>query len=449
MKQLDLGNDSIVKIFFQYAIPSIIGMVVLSLYVIVDGIFVGQYVGHLGLAAVNMAMPFITFVGSITGMIAIGGNVVATIHAGKGDMKKASQIFSFTVSLAAAVSILSTVLGLIFIDPLINLLGANETLAPLVKEYLYVMLFGLIFSQGPMLFDVFIRTDGRPNYSMVVAISSSLLNILLDFVLIGIIGLGLKGAAIATVTSSLLATTLLIGHFLSKKARLKFTLFKPEIEVFRKIIFNGSSEFLTQVSTSVTTLLFNIVIMKALGEMGVSAMSIVLYINTIVIMVIFGLTQSLQPIVSYNLGAGNYKRVHKTLRVAIITAEGISITAFFWMFFKSEPIINIFAKENKELIDMTVYMTKLFITSYFLMGFNIIVSSFFTAIEEAVKSAILSLSRSLLFVVIGIYMLPIFIGEAGIFLSITFAELLTLGISIYYLICYKKNYEKVGKLKNA
>lgn len=439
MKQLDLGKDKISKLFINYSIPAVISMVVISLYIIVDGIFVSRGVGPDGLAAVNIALPFIQALNSVVIMICIGGGVLTAIKLGENETKEASRRFSFTVIIALVFILVTSLLSLIFLDTLVELLGADETLIHLVKEYLVIMLScNLLFQLAPIM-ENFIRIDGRPSFCMIVSVIGTIVNIVLDYILIIKLNMGLTGAAVATCIGSGLSGLTMLTYFLSKKSKLRFTRPICNIKLLGKMLYNGSSEFLTEISSSIVLLIFNIVIMKKMGSLGVSAISIVLYINTLVIMVLFGISQSLQPIVSYNLGAGQVDRAKQGLKFCLITTQVIALVSMIVVFIFSEPLVNIFAKENRELIEMGVWMTRLYLTCYLFIGINITSSAFFTAVEQPLMSAAISLSRSLVLVIIGLILLPRIIGDSGIFLSNTFAEVGTFFVSLYYL---KKYFNK-------
>ncbi|GKX29911.1 MATE family efflux transporter [Vallitalea longa] len=447
MKQLDLGKDKVSKLFINYSVPAVISMVVISLYIIVDGIFVSRGVGPDGLAAVNIALPFIQALNSIIIMITIGGGVLTAIKLGENNEKEASRRFSFTVMIAVIFIIITSLISIIFLDTLVQLLGADESLIHLVKEYLVIMLScNLLFQLSPIM-ENFIRIDGRPSFCMVVSIIGTIINIVLDYILVIKLNMGLTGAAIATCVGAGLSGIAMMTYFFTKKANLKFTKPAGNFRILGKMLYNGCSEFLTEISSSIVLLIFNIVIMKRMGPMGVSAISIVLYITTLIIMILFGISQSLQPIVSYNLGAGQVDRAKKGLKLCLITAQSISMISMVIVFIFSEPLVGIFAKGNKELIDMGVWMSRLYITSYIFIGFNITSSAFFTAIEQPLMSAVISLSRSLVLVIIGLIILPRIIGDSGIFVSNTFAEVGTFFVSIYYL--KKYFYKKIdGCSKN-
>ncbi len=430
MKKLDLGNGDIIGLFTYYAIPSVVSMIVLTSYIIIDGIFIGNGVGANGLAAVNIAMPFIFFINSVVGMLTIGGSVVVSVKLGEAQTKQACESFSFIMSLISGLVIIVSIVGLVFINLIVHLLGASATLAPLVKEYLVVFLSLNIFYYAAFPCDIFVKVDGWPRYSMFFTIIGAVINIILDYLFVMVYHFGLKGAALASCVGAGIAGAGMITHFFSKKAVLHFTKPKGSFKLIRKIVYNGSSEFFTQVSTSITTLLFNLVILHKVGEIGVSAMSITLYVNTLVIMVMYGLSDSMQPIVSYNLGANKPKRVFKTLKVALICAEIMGIVSFLFMMFGCKPIIQAFTKGNMALTQLAVEITRVYVIAYLLMGINMVASGYFTAIGKARESVIISLARSLIFLSIGIIGLPFLIGNTGIWLAVFFSELLTLFLSL-------------------
>ncbi|MBF8984146.1 MATE family efflux transporter [Lutibacter sp. B2] len=433
MKNLDLGKENISKLFVQYAIPSVIGLLVVSLYSIVDGIFIGRIVGPDGLAAVNICMPFISFTSSIGVMIAVGGVTLTTIKMGEGSIHEASKKFSFTLLLLAISSIIITIFSLIFLEELTIFLGANQSIFHYVKDYLGSILIFSIFFMGGYALDLFLRSDGKPNLSMLFILIGTLLNICLDYLFIVKWNLSVKGAAYATGISELVSFTLLFCYFLSTKSKLK--LVKPHFDKssFLKILYNGSSEFLSEISMGLVTFVYNLIMMKYFGPIGVSAVAIIMYISTIVYMVIYGIAQGISPIISYNYGAKKYIRIFKILKLAISTSFVIGILSFILMFFNIDSIVSIFIKGNIEVSKIASYGGKFFSITFLLCGFNIISSTYFTAIGNAKASAIISLSRTIIFQLITVVVFTYIFGSKGMWISQPFADLLTLILSFVFI----------------
>lgn len=425
-----MNNESIKKTFFKFAVPSIVGLLIVSMQTMIDGIFVGNYVGPRGLAAINISMPYVNILMSVGMMITAGGGVISAIYLGRKDKRKAGEGAAFTLLSLVAILGSITVLSLIFIDKLIVFLGADTTLFPMVKAYLAPMVTLIIFYCAPIYTETFARIGGRPNAVFLSGTVCCLTNILLDYIFIGILGWGISGAAYATGIANLLGSLALIGLFFKERSGIQ--LYKPvgDLKLLKNILYNGSSEMLTVVSTAVATFLFNRIIMEYIGEMGVSALTIVFYVNNIVNISLYGLAQALQPIVSYNLGARRVDRIYDVLKISLTTGGIIGLASFILMKFYSKSLIQLFTKGDLELTNLALEATGYFIFAYLISFINIISSSFHTAVEKPLESAGIALLRSLIFVAIFLTVLPHIVGERGIWMAVPMAELSCLIVSL-------------------
>ena len=427
---MNINNESIEKTFFKFAIPSIVGLLIVSMQTMIDGIFVGNFVGPRGLAAINISMPYINILMSIGMMITAGGGVISAIYLGKKKEKKAGESAAFTlVSLVTILGII-VVLSLIFLDKLIVFLGADTTLFPMVKAYLAPMITLIIFYCAPIYTETFARIGGKPNAVFLSGIVCCLTNILLDYLFIAKMGLGISGAAYATGIANLLGSLALIGLFFRNRSTIQLCKPAGDLKLLKNILYNGSSEMLTVVSTAVAAFLFNRIIMEYIGELGVSALTIVFYVNNIVNISLYGLSQALQPIVSYNLGANRIDRIYQTLKISLTTGGIIGLVSFALMKLYSRPLIELFTKGDSELTSLALEAAGCFVFAYIISFINIISSSFHTAVEKPLESAGIALLRSLVFVAIFLTVLPQVLGEKGIWMAIPMAELSCLVVSL-------------------
>ena len=444
MSKIDLGKDKISKLFLNYAIPGAIGMIVMSIYMIIDGIFVGNFVGPEALAAINLAFPiFMIFIG-VLDMIAIGGSIFTSIKLGEGNLKKAKETFSFTLFINLAIGCIIFFLIFILAEPMLNLVGAKGDLLTLAVQYIRVFcLFGPLMMLFYML-DSFVRIDGSPRLSMILGIISSILNIILDYIFIVVLGYGLIGAAVATGISASLAGILALGYFFTKKSKLKVVKPVGDFKLFKEMAYNGSSEFLGQISNSIANIAINFVILRQLGTLGITAISIIMYINSIVTGLTFGLADSISGIVSFNLGARQIKRVKEVLKFAYITAFVVGVSAYILVVLNQDFLISIFIDNASiELYNLTASASKIMFISYFFLWFNMVSTSYFTAIKNAKVSIIIAVSRSLIFILIGLIVFPYIMPNRGIWLVIPFAEFCTLFVSLYHL--KKSDLEKISE----
>ena len=427
-KRNALETENITKLFFKFAIPSIFGMLIVSLEIMIDGMFLGRNVGPLGLAAVNLSMPLINFLMSVGLMICVGGGVITSIYFGKKKLNKARELTSITLMLLVGVLEFLSLIVLINLDFFINFLGANEEVYPYVRAYMIPMMIGAFFYTSPIFTETFVKIEEKPNLVFVSGSVCLTFNALLDYLFIQKFQWGMVGGAVATLLACMFG-------FLALLPTLHFKLPQKSLRIYIKdiknIFFNGSSEMLSVVSSTFAMYLFNLTLMKKIGVLGVSALTIVFYINQMLNISLYGLSQALQPLVAYNLGARHLDKIKKVLRVSLITGGALGAVAYIGSHIWGGFIIGIFSNGNQEL--MSLAKTALFYISFaYLISFlNIISTSFLTSIEKPIESVVVSLGRSIVFIAIPLFILPDLIGAKGIWLSIPIAELMCLVVSYY------------------
>lgn len=427
-KRNALETENITKLFFKFAIPSIFGMLIVSLEIMIDGMFLGRNVGPLGLAAVNLSMPLINFLMSVGLMICVGGGVITSIYFGKKKLNKARELTSITLMLLIGVLEFLSLIVLINLDFFINFLGANEEVYPYVRAYMIPMMIGAFFYTSPIFTETFVKIEEKPNFVFVSGSVCLTFNALLDYLFIQKFQWGMVGGAVATLLACMFG-------FLALLPNLHFKLPQKSLRIYIKdiknIFFNGSSEMLSVVSSTFAMYLFNLTLMKKIGVLGVSALTIVFYINQMLNISLYGLSQALQPLVAYNLGARHLDKIKKVLRVSLITGGALGAVAYIGSHIWGGFIIGIFSKGNQEL--MSLAKTALFYISFaYLISFlNIISTSFLTSIEKPIESVVVSLGRSIVFIAIPLFILPDLIGAKGIWLSIPIAELMCLVVSYF------------------
>lgn len=427
-KRNALETENITKLFFKFAIPSIFGMLIVSLEIMIDGMFLGRNVGPLGLAAVNLSMPLINFLMSVGLMICVGGGVITSIYFGKKKLNKARELTSITLMLLVGVLEFLSLIVLFNLDFFINFLGANEEVYPYVRAYMIPMMIGAFFYTSPIFTETFVKIEEKPNLVFVSGSVCLTFNALLDYLFIQKFQWGMVGGATATLLACMFG-------FLALLPNLHFKLPQKSLRIYLKdiknIFFNGSSEMLSVVSSTFAMYLFNLTLMKKIGVLGVSALTIVFYINQMLNISLYGLSQALQPLVAYNLGARHLDKIKKVLRVSLITGGTLGAIAYIGSHIWGGFIIGIFSKGNQEL--MSLAKTALFYISFaYLISFlNIISTSFLTSIEKPIESVVVSLGRSIVFIAIPLFILPDLIGAKGIWLSIPIAELMCLVVSYF------------------
>ena len=423
------------RVFFHYVVPSVLGMIAMSSASVVDGVFIGQFAGAEALAAVNLTIPLITLFSGIVVMLIIGGGVVCGKYLGEKNDQAASDTFTKTMIILGGFTLLFFAAGLIFIDPLISLLGADAALSALVKEYLFIVLFFIPGFALSFAFSNFVKMDGRPNLSLASMITGAALNIVLDALLVGVLRMGLTGAAFATSIAYTASLFVALPHFFLKRARLRFVRPEGRWRTMFRAVLNGFSEFINEISAGVVIFVFNLVLMNRFGARGVAAFSIVNYILFFGVMISYGVSDALQPLLSTNFGARNQERIGSFLQLGIIVNGGIGIVIALLVLLFPEGMINIFLQEGE---GMTVETARRFLIYFWpamlINGINIALSSYFTSLHKAVHSAAIAVSRSLLLPVVFVLSLSALIGDIGIFIAIPLAEFTTLFLAVLFFI---------------
>jgi len=410
----------------RYAMPSIVGMLIVGLQTIIDGLFVGRGVGAVGLAAVNISMPLINSMLSVVIMIISGGIVLAGIAKGRGDMAQVRSYTSLTFATLLATVALMSILVSLFLKQLCFFLGSNAEVYPYVRQYLGIIGSAFIFYCIPNFTEAFTRLNGKPNMVFVSGTICCMVNVVLDYIFVMRLGWGVSGAAVATCMANTTAAIVLLPNV--RFARFKIQ--RSTLKVVGRMFYNGSSEMLTSVSAAVTTYIFNLVLMHQIGTKGVAAFTIVCYLNFIVNMSIFGLSQAMYPLVSYRLGQRDYGRMKSLLKGAMLLGGSIGVGVYLLVLVFKPFIASVFASGDVELESLTTTAAT-YVTLHYLVSFiNIVACSFHTAIQRPLESIVIALSRSIVFVLLPLFLLPPLIGDTGIWLSMVIAEALTLFVSL-------------------
>lgn len=433
-------EKTVFKTILRYAIPSVVSMWIFTLYTMVDGIFIGKYVGALGLAGVNITMPLINLTFAIGIMIAIGSSTMIAIHYGEGDWTAGNKIFTTAVCSLLSCGILISILITIFMEPVINFLGGGGNLYPYVKDYLSVIiLFCVCYMTGYAL-EIYIKVDGNPVYPTLCVIIGGVVNILLDYIFVVIFHWGIKGAAFATGLSQVTTTSLLFYYIFFRTKRIKFVKIKYSFLNLLKIMKVGFAEFLAEVSTGISIFVFNLVILKNLGEKGVSAFGIIGYISSFITMTMIGFNQGVQPILSFNLGAKEHKKIFEIIKNSFFILGVLGIFFYTLINIFSANIVSIFLNDVED-INLTKKALTTYSFAYLICGFNIFSAGYFTAVDMVKISTIITMLRGILLLVLFILILPIFLGTTGIWITMFVTE----GITLIFSYIFMKKYNPLLK----
>ncbi|MGM9986082.1 MAG: MATE family efflux transporter [Bacillaceae bacterium] len=437
-------QPALLKQFLNYAIPSVLAMLVFSVYTMVDGIFVAKGVGETALAAVNIAMPFINSLFALSLWFAVGASTLIAIAMGKGETKKANELFTMNTVILIIISIIITVLALTNLDSLAYFLGANDAIIPYVTDYLRIVIVFSAFFIVSYCLEVLVKTDGFPVLATLGACASALTNIVLDYFFVIKFGWGIEGAAYATGISQVVLLAIFLVHFMiSKKSNLTFSRFTWKLGVYKRVLSIGFSDCITEFSTGIVIFLFNWSILATIGQDGVVSYTIISYVNTLMLMVMIGLTQGMQPLVSFYYGQNRMKLVHKLLRYALVSAAICGAIAFVVCQIGANYLVGIFI--DPAHIDLTTYSTvalKMFSASFLILGFNVVIGGFFAAIEQPKRSLMISISRGLLLVPVGLASMIILFGAGKLWFATAVSETICLVIAFFLLTRYLKQHRQ-------
>lgn len=435
-----LAADFTLCSLLRFAFPTIIMMIFMGLYTIVDTVFVSRFVNTNALSALNIVCPVINVTVGLGTMLATGGSAIAARKMGAGEEERASRDFTLILLTGTGVGIIIAVLGIIWIDELIWALGASKILFPYCKAYLSVLLLFTPACILQVLFQNLIVTAGRPGFGMVLSVSAGAANILLDYVFMVPLKLGIAGSALGTGIGYTIPVAAGMVFFLQKNGTLKFR--KPvwDYKVIAESCFNGSSEMVGQTAAAITTFLFNRTMMKLLGENGVAAITIIIYSQFLLSTLYIGFSMGVAPIVSYNYGSGNHLRLHQILADCIKVIVAASIIMFAVSMCLGGPLVSAFSAEGTDVYRIARQGYTIFPFSFLFCGLNIFTSAMFTALSNGKISAVLSFLRTFGFITAGLLILPVFFQVTGVWLAIPAAEFLTIILSGYFLKTYRAFY---------
>lgn len=417
-------------------------MIFTSIYGVVDGFFISNFVGKTPFAAVNFAMPFLMILGAFGFMIASGGSALISKTLGQGKKKKANELYSMLVYVTIAFGIVITVLGILFIRPILHLLGAEGELLEYGVIYGRIILIALPFYALQQEFQVFFVTAEKPNLAFYVTLISGCANMVLDALFIAVFKWGVIGAAIATAIAQALGGIIPLIYFIRPNTsllRISKTGFYGK--ALLKACTNGSSELLSFVSMSIVGMLYNSQLMKYSGENGVAAYGVMMYVSMIFIAIFIGYSIGTSPLVGYHFGAQNHGELKSLLNKSSVIMITTSICMFLAGILLARPLGLIFVGYNPEVLELTVSGFKIFSFQFLFSGFAIFSSGFFTALNNGLISAIISFLRTLVFQIAAILVLPLFFNINGIWLSVVAAELMAAILGVIFILANKKKYK--------
>ena len=419
--QSPFATEPIGRLIVRFAVPSVIALLVNSLYNIVDQIFIGWGVGYLGNGATNIVFPITIVALALAMMIGNGGAAYLSLKLGEGDADAAKKGVGNAVTLVVIVSVVLTAVFLLFIDPILTLFGATDVLRPFALEYGWVIGIGLPFMMISAAINSMIRADGSPRYAMASMVVGAILNVILDPIFIFVFGMGVRGAAIATVIGQVASFAVSVAYMPRfGSVRLGVDAFRLRARTCGNIVTFGLSSFITQFAITIVMALTNNLLAvygaeSVYGaEIPLTATGIVMKVNQILISILLGIATGAQPILGFNYGAGKYHRVRQALELSLIASEVVSVAAFLLFQFAPMSVGSLFGSEEGLYNEFAVLAFRIFLLLCPLTGFQTIAAVYLQAVGKPVQSAILSLARQIIFFVPAALILPMFLGVTGV-----------------------------------
>ena len=416
----------------RFVLPCIGTMLFTSIYGIVDGLCVSNFVGKTAFAAVNLIMPLPMLVGTVGFMLGTGGSAIVGITLGEGDENRADRYFSMFLAAALISGIVLSAVGLLFIRPVAAMLGAKGEMLDYALRYGRLLMVSLPTYILQNMFQSFFVTAEKPHLGFAFTVGAGCTNMVLDVVLVGALKWGVEGAAIATLLSQVVGGLLPVFYFLNRNNTSRIHLCRPRFEgkVLWKACVNGSSELMSNLSMSLVNILYNYQLLRFAGEDGVAAYGVIMYASFLFVAVFVGYAVGSAPIVSYHYGARNRKEVNNLYRKSLKLIAVVAVIMTVGSMFVIPYVARVFVGYDEALLTLTTRAFRLFGLSFLIMGFNVYASSFFTALGDGVTSALISFLRTLLFQVLAVLGLPVLIGIDGVWLAIPLAELLALVVCV-------------------
>ncbi|MFK3939175.1 MATE family efflux transporter [Alkalihalobacillus sp. NPDC078783] len=427
-----LDTQPVGKIFLKYLVPSLVGMLLMALNFVADGIMVGNRLGPVALAGVGIAGPVYTVFVAMSLWIGIGGATLFSQAMGAKDPKKAQFIFTQSLIVIFSATLVIGIIAFFFREPLVYALGANEETYPYASAYLNVMLlFGFVFTIENVT-SVFVRNDRNPTLAMSALIVTAVTNVILNYIILYVLNLGVAGAAYGTIISAALGVGVLSLHFFRKDNQLKLVKFQLQRPLLVQAIMLGFPSFLAEVGISVFTVSHNVTLERLAGTDGVAAFSVLNYVHGVMLLMFLGMGSAIQPLISYYHGGRRHDRKRQTIKIAIRTAAIAGLVFFFIGQLGAIPIVSIFGDFDETVTGLATTGIRLFFFAYLFMGANFVMMTYYQSIGNVKMATWITFAREILFMLIILFTLPYVLGVNGVWLAIPIAELLVLASIVFY-----------------
>lgn len=443
-QQIQLSDHFTYGRLLRFILPSVGMLIFTSIYIVVDGFFVSNFAGKTAFAAVNLIMPLITIFSTVGFIFGTGGSAIVARYFGEKDKEKANRCFSLFTYVSLGLGIILSVIGIIFIRPMAQALGAEGEMLENACLYARIILLALPFNILQVYFQTFFITAEKPKLGFAVTVSSGCANIILDAILVILLPQEYKlaGAAVATATSQLVGGVVPLFYFGRKNSSiLKLGRTKFDLRTLKKACINGSSEFMTNVAMSVVGMFYNIQLLKYAGENGVAAYGVMMYAGWIFSSAYFGYSIGVAPVIGYHYGAQNHSELKNLLRKSLIILGIFGTVMTVSAELLAAPLANVFVGYDRELAELTISGFSIYALSFVFMGYAIFASGFFTALSDGATSAIISFLRTFIFQCAAVMLLPLIWGIDGVWISVMVAEVVAVIISAVFIVAKRKKYK--------
>ena len=439
--KISLSDSFGYRRLLRFTLPSVLMMIWTSLYGVVDGYFVSNHVGEVSFAAINFIMPALMILGALGFVIGTGGTALVAKTMGEGQNDLAREIFSMLIYFLIGAGAMISAAGVILIKPAARLLGASGSMLPECAAYGRIILCALPFYMLQNVFQSFLVAAEKPRLGLIIMIAAGLMNMTLDGLFIAVLGWGGKGAALATALSQFSGGAIPLIYFIfPNKSRLRLKRARLRASPILKACKNGVSEFMTNISMSVVNMVYNYQLMRFSGEAGVAAYGVIMYVTFVFVSVFIGYSIGSAPVIGFKWGAGDTEGLSGVFKKSLVIIGAQTAVIISVCYALLPRFAYLFVGYDNGLFEMTLYGFRLYMTSVALMGFSIFASAFFTALNNGLVSAVISFTRTFVFEVGAVIILPMFLGMTGIWLSCTAAEIFSVPLSAVFLLANRKKY---------
>lgn len=427
----EMRAGSLGRLLLKFSLPAIVGMLVNSLYNVIDRIFLGRGIGQLAIAATTVAFPIMTILMAVSILIGVGATALISIRLGEQRKEEAEKIAGNAVVMIMLLPALCAVFFFAFAEPVLIFLGASREVLPYARDFTEIIMLGAVFGSFSMGVNNFIRAEGNPKVSMYTQLLGAFCNVILNYVFIFEFGWGMKGSAFATILAQFISALWVLSYFLTGKSLVKLKLSNMRLQwpVLTSIMAIGFAPFAMQIAASVQQVILNRTLMVHGGDIALSAIGIIMSIATLLFMPVLGVSQGAQPIIGYNYGAQQYDRVKGTWKLAVLAGTAIALTGYLAVFIWPEQLVGLFSEGDTALTTLTTHAMLIYMALIPLIGFQIVSSTYFQAVGKARQAAVLSLSRQILFFIPLLLILPRFWGAEGVWRSAPISDFLAVCLS--------------------